>query len=129
MKLFIDDERKASPEFTHTASSVEEAISFLEHAKETGEDFELVSFDFDAHWKYDWTFMEVAEWIRDNDFWPQEIRIHTLNSWTGRPWLTEFFQKYAPPTVLLDLTDPWDIDGIINGTSPAWVREFQEALS
>lgn len=127
MRLFIDDERTAPPEYTHHAKTLEMAILMLREAKREGVHLELVSFDYDAHPTQAVTFEKVAHWIRDFDFWPDEIRIHTANYWHGRPWLEAFFEAHAPDHVKIDLTDPWDIDINPDGPKPAWVRALYEA--
>lgn len=127
MKLFIDDERKTPSEYTHSANTVDTAINQLRWAKDNKVDLELVSFDYDAHSYLNWTFEAVAVWIRDNDYWPAEIRIHTANSWTGRPWYEKFFQLYAPKTVVIDEGDPNDFNTLISRKAPQWVYDFVEA--
>lgn len=125
-KLFIDDERKAPAEYTHHAPTVGLGMVFLAAAQRDGEEFELVSFDYDAHSRLGWTFEALAWFLKDNNFWPKEIRIHTANWWTGRPWFEKFFAEHAPATTKIDLTDPWDFD-INYATAAPWVRELLEA--
>jgi hypothetical protein len=64
--------------------------------------------------------------MNETGTWPKEIRIHTANTWDGRPWLEKFFAEHAPETTHIDLADPWDIDAILNRTAPDWVRRFYE---
>jgi hypothetical protein len=126
MRLFIDDERKMPPGYTHHARTVEEGILFLGAAKREGEPFELASFDYDAHSFLNWTFVRIAEWIRDNDYWPAEIRVHTANDWKGLPYYQNFFLEHAPLSTTLDPTNPWDRN-IDWKTAPKWVIELMEA--
>lgn len=129
LRLFIDDERNTPPEYNASARTEAIAIEVLERAKAIGRPFKLVSFDYDAHSYLNHTFESVAVWLKENDYWPEEVRIHTLNSWHGRPWLEKFFDENAPESTFIDTSDPWDIDAIIDGTAPAWAREFQDANS
>ena len=123
MKLFIDDERVTPAEYDQRAWTVQEAISIL---KNNEEKLEVVSFDYDAHSYLNWTFQEVAFWMRDNNVWPKEIRIHTANYWEGRPWLDAFFGECAHPSVIIDSTDPWDFQ-LDYSKAPDWVRELVRA--
>ena len=125
MRLFIDDERNAPPEYTDHARTVEEAIDILKRGKRENDHLELVSFDYDAHSHLNWTFVKIAEWMRDNNVWPDLIRIHTANYWMGRPYLEAFFEAHAPKHVEIDTTDPWDPDPI--DFRPDWVYELYKA--
>ena len=133
MRLFIDDERRAPEGYTDLAVTTEMAIAMLERARRENDPLELVSFDYDAHSHLNWTFTSVAEWMRDNDFWPAEIRIHTYNSWIGRPWYEHFFTMHAPASTLVDTTDPWTFL-VLNEyfksdrPRPQWVTEFEKSL-
>lgn len=128
MKLWIDDNRPLPSFYDRQAWTVEEALSALQQAQQDGETVEVISFDYDAHDYLDWTFIMVAEWMRDNDFWPQTIRIHTHNWWRGRVWYEEFFKENAPETCVVDFTNPWDyMEGesqLSLSEAPEWVQAF-----
>lgn len=128
MKLWIDDNRPLPSFYDRQAWTVAEAISALREAQRVGETVELVSFDYDAHAYLAWTFSEVAEWMRDNNFWPESIRIHTYNWWEGRVWYEKFFAEHAPETCAVDLTNPWDFMDEVGklrlSEAPEWVRAF-----
>ena len=132
MKLFIDDERYAPPGYDALAKTNEMAIATLEGWKEDKRvKFELISLDYDAHNYLNWTFEPTLQWMADNDYWPDEIRIHTFNSWDGRPWIEKFLKEHAPKSTVVDLTDPWTYDFYHvhpdDDKYPEWVHEFLEA--
>lgn len=96
-ELWIDDDRPLPSCYDAAVTTVDEAIAWLTNAKARREVLVVVSFDYDAHRTLPLTFMPVAHWMSDNDYWPTEIRIHTYNYWEGRPTLLEYFTKHAPP--------------------------------
>jgi hypothetical protein len=126
--LWIDDDRELPSFYDHREATVDGAIRFLEAAKERGEVLDVISFDYDAHAYLDWTFTPVADWMRDNDFWPKEVRVHTFNYWKGRPWYEEFFYVFAPESTVVDMTDPWnyadDRNQLDLSEAPEWVQLF-----
>jgi hypothetical protein len=126
--LWIDDQRALPSFYDERAETVDGAIRFLKAAKERGDVLDVISFDFDAHATLDWTFIPVAQWIYENDFWPKEVRVHTYNYWAGRPWYESFFAAWAPDDVVVDMTDPWDyMDdrlGLDLSKAPEWVQLF-----
>ncbi len=124
MRLFIDDERKTPSNFTHAAATVDDAIYLLICAQIEGEPVELISFDWDAHkWKAI-TFRRVAEWMIENNFWPQAIRIHSASP--DRSILERLLRDNAPATTDIDYTDPWDYKRIGDKENPFpdWVEPF-----
>lgn len=128
MKLWIDDNRPLPSFYDQQAWTVEEALSTLQQVQQSGEPLEIVSFDYDAHAYLDWTFVRIAEWMRDNAFWPKTIRIHTYNWWEGRVWYEKFFAEHAPETCEVDLTNPWDFMDAFGqlelSDAPGWVQAF-----
>jgi len=132
-KLWIDDDRELPSFYDHRVSTVAEAIFYLQAAKERGEVLEVISFDYDAHRHLSWTFESVAEWLRDNDYWPEEIRIHTYNYWGGRPWYNDFFARWAPERTTINPIDPWMYtkhrrDTLSLEGAPEWVAKFAEEV-
>lgn len=129
MKLFIDDERTAPVGYDRLARTVEAAIYAMQQAKESGEPFELVSLDYDAHRYLNITFVEAVQWMKDNDFWPAEVRIHTANVWDGRPFYLKFLANHGPKEMVVDQFDPHDMETIMKDRDsvPPWVFEFLEA--
>lgn len=126
MKIFIDDERRMPEGYDILARTNQDAIRALKEIHRDGRmKLELVSFDYDAHNYLSWTFMQTAEWMRDHDVWPEEIRIHTLNHWKGRPELIAFFKENAPTTTKVDPYDPWA--AVLDPNAPEWVTPFLEA--
>jgi len=129
--LWIDDDRPLPSFYDVRASTVEEAILWLTAARDRGEVVDIISFDYDAHRTLGWTFMPVAEWMRDNAFWPRELRIHTFNYWEGRPAYVAFFAEHAPAGTVVDDLDPWLYTPYVSNraaldptTAPEWVRAF-----
>jgi hypothetical protein len=106
MKLWIDDERSMPEGYTHMAMSSAQAISLLEHQRYAASGFQLVSFDHDLGGTFvgnhliEDTSRPVLTWMIENDMWPDEIRIHTINP-VGREWLEGTAKRYAPKSVLI----------------------------
>jgi hypothetical protein len=134
--LWIDDDRPLPSFYDYAVTTVEEAILWLTAAKKRGEPLDVVSFDYDAHRLLTgWTFMPVAEWMRDNDYWPRELRVHTFNYWEGRPAYEAFFAAHAPAGTVVDNLDPWLFAPYISNRAaldpagaPEWVRSFIEEV-
>lgn len=59
---------------------------------------EIISFDHDLGG--DDTSRRVANWMIENNFWSEEIRLHTANP-VGYEWLQGTFNRYAPDSVKL----------------------------
>lgn len=132
MKLWIDDNRPLPSFYDKQAWTVAEGIRILERVKKDGEQVEVISFDYDAHAYLPWTFIAIAEWMRDNDFWPQILRIHTYNWWQGRVWYENFFEQNAPAATEIDKTNPWDFMDSVGQLSlseaPEWVQAFAKEV-
>ncbi len=94
MKLFVDDERPA-PEGWHLATTAEYAIEVLElmHCR-----IIAVSLDHDLGYTTD-TVMPVLFWMRDNEFWPEELYVHTANE-DAEEVMLGFIRAHAPAGVL-----------------------------
>ena len=129
--LWIDDDRPLPSFYDVAVTTVDEAVRWLSAARDRGERVDVVSFDYDAHRLFHMTFMPVAEWMRDHDYWPRELRIHTFNYWEGRPAYVEFFAAHAPADTVVDAVDPWlytpylvDRPALDPECAPEWVRAF-----
>ena len=93
MRLFVDDERPSPPGWI-LALSAEAAIVFLErHA-----DITHLSLDHDLGYTTD-TIMPVLFWMRDNNWWPNELYVHTANE-DGEEVMLGFIETHAPAGAL-----------------------------
>ena len=95
--LFVDDER-AAPEGWDLCQSAEDAIDDLEWAQLTHGTIRRVSLDHDLGYTTD-TIMPVLYWMRDNEFWPKELYVHTANE-DGEEVMLAFIRAHAPAGVL-----------------------------
>lgn len=106
--LWIDDERPTPEGYSHTAKNSAEAITLLEQSMLDGTiTLKLVSFDHDLGQPWieqdniaNDTTRPILTWMIENDYWPEEIRIHTANP-VGSQWLEGTAKRYAPETVTL----------------------------
>lgn len=95
MKIYIDDERPLPAEYTHLATTYEQALGCIAIASGAGL-FDLVSFDHDLGG--DDTTRGLLTFMIENDVWPNEIRVHTANP-VGHDWLIGTAARYAPKWV------------------------------
>jgi hypothetical protein len=96
MKIWIDDLRPAPDETWKAFWNSEDAIKALDVYRAFRLDIEVISFDHDLGGQD--TTRPIVYWMVENDFWPQEIRIHTSNP-VGREWLDGMVTYYGPPGV------------------------------
>jgi hypothetical protein len=102
MRMWIDDLRDPKDFVQHPdtwtwAKSSAYAINLLEWSKMMGVTFQVVSFDHDLGG--DDTTRSVVLWMCENDWWPDECRIHSANP-VGREWLSGMINRYAPEGTL-----------------------------
>ncbi|MDH6282919.1 cyclic-phosphate processing receiver domain-containing protein [Prescottella agglutinans] len=95
--VFVDDERPA-PKGWELAETAEHAIEFLDYAKRHREPLERLSLDHDLGYTQD-TVMPVLFWMRDNNFWPDELYVHTANE-DAEEVMLGFIHAHAPAGVL-----------------------------
>lgn len=98
MNVWVDDLRPAPDNWVHCLTS-EDSITWLEHMRNHGVDFGILSLDHDLGG--DDTSRRVAMWLAENDFWPKEIRLHTMNP-VGYEYLQGFCNRYAPDDTILE---------------------------
>jgi len=77
MKLFIDDERPA-PRGWILATDCRDAIEVMQTCAAAGAQLEAVSLDHDLGCSGE-TILPVLEAMRDCNWWPRELYIHTAN--------------------------------------------------
>lgn len=93
MKLWVDDIRMAPDESWSTARNSKCAISMLSIAKEQGDVIEIMSLDHDLGG--DDTTRPVVLWCCENDWWPDEVVVHSAN-YVGVEWLEGMIERYHP---------------------------------
>ncbi|RDI32417.1 hypothetical protein DEU38_103150 [Rhodococcus sp. AG1013] len=97
MKLFVDDERPA-PDGWELAKTAEYAITLLNFQRFFSCQVEQLSLDHDLGYTAD-TVMPVLYWMRDNEFWPDELYVHTANE-DAEEVMLAFIRANAPSGVL-----------------------------
>lgn len=103
IKIWIDDVREAPDDWLWCQNSAE-ALRFLDILKYRGVPVDVISFDHDLGYDEDGnddSTRPVAMWMAENEFWPKEIRLHTMNP-VGYEYLQGFFNRYAPDHVVLE---------------------------
>jgi hypothetical protein len=97
MKLWVDDLRPPPDGTWHWVKTSSEAISVLLQMKDSysldGTPPEIMSLDHDLGGLD--TTRPVVLWCCENNFWPDEVRIHTMNP-VGRTWLAGMVERYKP---------------------------------
>ncbi|MFI8660734.1 cyclic-phosphate processing receiver domain-containing protein [Rhodococcus qingshengii] len=97
MKLFVDDERPA-PDGWVLRMTAEAAIETLRTHRLLRQPIDSLSLDHDLGYATD-TIMPLLFWLRDNDFWPRELYIHTANE-DGEEVMLGFIKAHAPEGTL-----------------------------
>lgn len=95
MYLWVDDIRHP-PIDNHLwdwAVSSDIAIARLGEARELGEKVDLMSLDHDLGG--DDTTRPVVLWMCENDFWPDNVVVHSQNP-VGCDWLIGMINRYKP---------------------------------
>jgi hypothetical protein len=92
MRLWIDDLRLPPAGWTWARTS-RAAVLFLEKYKAIGREIEAISFDHDLGG--DDTSRPVVLWMCENDFWPDQCFVHSMNN-VGREWLSGMINRYGP---------------------------------
>lgn len=100
MKLFVDDERPA-PEGWTLAKTSREALTILNLAHRADTPLEAISLDHDLSTVMyeDDTTKPVMYWMCENEWWPNELYVHTANP-CGEEWLVGMAKRYAPQGTL-----------------------------
>ena len=102
MKLWLDDARLPPPSYSHWARTADECIKFLKEGR-----CKHVSLDHDLAFEHyvgnkpakdackEKTGMAVVDWMIENNVWPREVRIHTMNP-VGRENMRRACLNHAP---------------------------------
>ena len=100
IKLFVDDER-AAPEGWLLAKTSANALTVLKlfHACKVSVDVLSLDHDLSITDGNDDTTRCIVNWMCENEWWPDEIYVHTANS-AGEEWLVGTIQRYAPDKTL-----------------------------
>ena len=91
MKIWVDDIRTPPDDTWCWARSSIAALHCLDELMIRHEIPEEMSLDHDLGG--DDTARPVVLWCCENDFWPVEIRVHSMNP-VGHPWLTSMIDRY-----------------------------------
>ncbi|WP_052062020.1 cyclic-phosphate processing receiver domain-containing protein [Rhodococcoides fascians] len=94
--LFVDDERPA-PDGWALAVDVDDAKLVIAGQILLRDPVAALSLDHDLG--YSDTIMPLLIWMRDNEFWPKELYIHTANE-DGEEAMLGFIRANAPAGVL-----------------------------
>ena len=106
MKIWVDDIRLPPKGWVWCKTS-QETIRYLVNAKiavEKGwvgrdEAIEVMSLDHDlgfiTYMQRDDTTRPTVLWMCENDFWPNEVRVHSANP-VGVEWLEGMIERYKP---------------------------------
>ncbi|MFE7744388.1 cyclic-phosphate processing receiver domain-containing protein [Nocardia sp. NPDC057455] len=92
MKLFVDDERPA-PDGWMLAKTSLDAIAWLHLSRARAERLEALSLDHDLGG--DDTTRPVMLWMCENEYWPQWMKVHSMNP-VGCDWLKGMADRYGP---------------------------------
>ncbi|AHH20809.1 hypothetical protein NONO_c60330 [Nocardia nova SH22a] len=103
MKLFVDDERPAPPDWM-LVKTLPAALAVLNGLRLSGYGLLAISLDHDLStriqdYQEDHTSRPIVLWMCENDWWPTEVYVHTSNP-AGEEWLTGMVRRYAPPGTL-----------------------------
>jgi hypothetical protein len=102
LKLFVDDERPAPPDWV-LVKTAPAAVACLITYRYYGVILEALSLDHDLGTRMetyeDETTRPVMLWMCEHDFWPTELYIHTANP-CGQEWLVGMALRYAPAGTL-----------------------------
>ena len=99
IKLFVDDERPRPDDSWVLALCADYAIAVLaEYRDDPTYDVDVISLDHDLGYTTD-TIMPVLFWMRDNDYWPRDIYVHTANE-DGEEVMLGFIEAHAPAGAL-----------------------------
>ncbi len=99
MKIWVDDIRTPPASDWQWAKTSADAILCLEiragignHKYLTGP-IEVMSLDHDLGG--DDTSRRIVLWMCENNFWPNEVRVHSAN-YVGVEWLEGMIERYKP---------------------------------
>lgn len=92
MKIWVDDIRQPPDDSWTWCATSEHAISVLKVVKNWyTSPIEAMSLDHDLGG--DDTTRPVVIWMINNNFWPDEIYVHSANP-VGREWLEGMIERY-----------------------------------
>lgn len=95
MKIWVDDLRDAPEDWLWLKNS-DTTIRALNILRLVGSNIEVMSLDHDLGG--DDTTRPVVIWMIENEFWPDQIFVHSMNS-VGRQWIQEMIVRYRPEAV------------------------------
>lgn len=93
-KIWVDDLREPPDSSWLWFKDSHEALTWMESRRASGCNMGTVmSLDHDLGG--DQTTRPLVLWMCENDVWPEEVRVHSMNP-VGRLWLEEMVKRYAP---------------------------------
>jgi hypothetical protein len=92
-KIWVDDERPRPDDSWTTMKNSTVAILLLKACRRRELVVRAISLDHDLGG--DDTARAVVLWMCENDYWPEEVYVHSMNT-VGRTWLIEMVRQYAP---------------------------------
>lgn len=94
MKIWVDDIRTPPDESWAWFKDADQTIAYLRVEKTLGCcRLEIMSLDHDLG--YENTTRDIVKWMCYNDFWPDEVVVHSQNP-VGREWLEGMIKRYKP---------------------------------
>ncbi len=98
-KIWVDDERPAPDETWTRMKNSTVAVLLLKALKRRGLVPRAISLDHDLGLSkatgLEDTTRPVVLWMCENDFWPTEVYVHSMNP-IGREWLEGMVNRYGP---------------------------------
>jgi hypothetical protein len=91
MKIWVDDIRTPPDDTWMWCKTSYEAIAELHNAMLRHWEIEIMSLDHDLGGVD--TTRPVVLWCCENEFWPNEVRVHTANP-VGHEWITGMIERY-----------------------------------
>lgn len=93
MKIWVDDIRTPPDDSWVWFENSCDAIGMLKVVRLWRYDIELMSLDHDLGG--DDTSRAIVLWMCENDFWPEEVIVHSANP-VGVEWLEGMIERYKP---------------------------------
>lgn len=94
MKIWVDDIRTPPDHRWMWIKTSAQTIEFLKVVRRTGA-FPLMTMSLDHDLGGDDTTRPIVLWMCENEFWPEEVRVHSRNP-VGVEWLEGMIARYKP---------------------------------
>lgn len=93
VKIWVDDIRTPPDDGWWWCKTSREALWYLNKMRAANGIIELMSLDHDLGG--DDTTRPIVLWMCENEFWPDEVRAHSMNP-IGQEWLEGMIERYKP---------------------------------